>query len=268
MRARRWSGASVGRLAELLSARDQAIVADVARVRVLSGRQVERLHFADLVGRHGDRTRRRVLERLVSLGLLASLERRIGGVHSGSAGLVYCLAPGGQRWRALDTEAYQQQRFRAPGTPTERFMIHNLVISELYVGLREAERAGQLSLVDFNAEPACWWRDNEGEWVKPDAYVVVASGDVEDSWAIEVDQSTESLPTLRRKLKVYLDLVANEERGPGGGLLPRVLVSVRDERRLAAVRELVRSLPEPAERLFVLAIHSGVVEAMVNALGE
>lgn len=264
MSGRRATGAAVRRLVETLSDRDKAILADVARVRVLTGGQVDRLHFAELTGAHRDRTRRRVLERLVSVGLLATLERRIGGVRAGSAGLVFTLGLAGQR--ILKLEAIK--RTRQPGAPTNRFLAHNLAIAELYVSLREAERAQWLTLNSFHAEPACWWRDSEGEWIKPDAYAVVSCGDVEDSWAIEVDQATESLPTLRRKLMVYLNLVANEERGPRGGLLPRVLLSVVDQRRLTAVRELVRSLPEPAEQLLLLTVHNRAVEDIALVLRE
>src|SRR5262245_62962246 len=101
MAERRVTWAAVRRIAEGLSERDRAILADVARVRVLSGRQVERLHFADLAGQHRDRTRRRVLERLTALQLLTTLERRIGGVRAGSAGLVFALGAAGQRLLTL-----------------------------------------------------------------------------------------------------------------------------------------------------------------------
>jgi len=267
MSRRRVTGAAVQRIAAGLSERDRAILADVALVRVLTGRQVERLHFAELSGRHRDRTRRRVLERLVELQLLTPLERRIGGVRAGSAGLVFALGPAGQRLAAMDDHG-GGGRVRRPGTPTPRFMIHNLAVAELYVGLREAARGGAFSLVDYRAEPACWWPTSEGEWVKPDAYTVVASGEVEDSWAVEVDQATESLPTLRRKLRVYLDLVANEERGPEGGVLPRVLVTVPDGRRLAAVREVVGSLAGPTEELFATTTEEQAVPHIVEALRE
>jgi hypothetical protein len=255
---RRVIGARVAEVARGLSERDKAILDDVGRVRVLTGRQVERLHFAELAGRHRDRTRRRVLERLVHLQLLTPLERRIGGVRAGSAGLVFALGPAGQRLLAVHDHG-TGARVRRPGTPTPRFMIHNLAVAELYVGLTEAARGGAFTLTGFRAEPACWWRTGEGVWVKPDAFAVVASGDVEDSWAIEVDQATESLPTLRRKLKVYLDLVASGERGPDGGVLPRVLVTVPEAGRLRAVREVVSSLPGPAEELFAVVLEERAV---------
>jgi hypothetical protein len=264
---RRVTGARVTEIARGLGERDKAILADVGRVRVLTGRQVERLHFAGLAGRHRDRTRRRVLERLVGLQLLTPLERRVGGVRAGSAGLVFALGPAGQRLLTVYDHG-TGGRVRRPGTPTPRFMIHNLAVAELYVGLTEAARGGAFTLTDFRTEPACWWRDSEGAWVKPDAFVVVSTGEVEDCWAIEVDQATESLPTMRRKLKVYLDLVASGERGPDGGVLPRVLVTVPDERRLLAIQEVVRSLPEPASELFAVTTHDQAVPYIVEVLRE
>jgi len=263
--------AAVERVVAALSQRDREILADVTRVRVLTGRQIERLHFANLAGTHRDRKRRRVLARLVSLRLLAVLKRRIGGVRAGSAGLVFALGVVGQRLLALEANrspAVHDGRSRHPGTPTERFLKHSLAGSELYVQLVEQARAGSLSLVGFRAEPACWWRDGEGKWIKPDAYVVVSDGDIEDSWAIEVDMATESLPTLRRKLVGYLDLVERGEKGPDEEVLPRVLVSVPDKQRCRAVRQLVRGLPPPADELFVVTLHDLVVAKLGEVLRE
>ena len=250
---RRVTWAAVGRIVEDLSQRDRAILADVGRVRVLTGQQIGRLHFAELQGAHRDRTRRRVLERLVSLQLLATLERRVGGVRAGSAGLVFALGPAGQRLLVLEQNG-SDGRVRRPGTPTDRFLGHNLAVAELYVSLVEAARAGALTLATFDAEPDCWWRDSEGEWIKPDAYVMVSAGDVEDCWAIEVDMATESLPTLRCKLTTYLNLAANDERGPDGGVLPRVLVTVPNQRRRAALHDLVSGLPPPASELVTVVL--------------
>src|SRR6266536_5163029 len=246
--SRRVTRAGVERVADGLGERDRAILASMSRLRVLTGRQVERLHFAGLGGAHRDRTRRRVLERLVGLGVLAPLERRIGGVRAGSAGLVFALGPVGQRLPGLmPTKGLDWmttvRRSRRPGTPTERFLKHSLAVSELYVHLVEHARGGLFQLITFRAEPACWWRDSEGMWIRPDAYVVVGTKEDrkaddawEDLWAIEVDMATESLPTLRRKLTAYLDLVEQGESGPDGGDLPGVLITVPDKHRLRDVR--------------------------------
>ena len=83
-----WAAAE--RIAERCSERDQRIVEELARVRVATARQLERLAFAELSGQHRDRTRRRALTRLVEWGLLTTLERRIGGARAGSVARYSC----------------------------------------------------------------------------------------------------------------------------------------------------------------------------------
>lgn len=75
----RTTAAYVRELAELLSSRDIAVLRDLARVRCLSGQQLERLHFHSLGATNRDRARRRVLNRLIELSLVTSLARRVGG---------------------------------------------------------------------------------------------------------------------------------------------------------------------------------------------
>lgn len=60
--------------------------------------------------------------------------------------------------------------------------------------------------------------------------------------------TTESLPTIRRKLRTYLDFLARGGHGPRG-VMPRVLVAVPDHNRTAAVRAEVAGLPPPATDL-------------------
>jgi hypothetical protein len=60
----------VRELTELLSSRDVVLLRDLARVRCLSGQQLERLHFHDLGPANRDRARRRVLNRLIDLSLV------------------------------------------------------------------------------------------------------------------------------------------------------------------------------------------------------
>jgi protein involved in plasmid replication-relaxation len=270
MHERRLTRAVIEGIAAGLTERDWAIMNEVARVRVLTGRQLQLLHFSDLQGAHCDRTRRRVLSRLTSLTLLTPLERRIGGARAGSAGLVFALGPAGQRLvaPAADTRGTPIPRARQPQTPTDRFLGHCLAISQLYVDLVLATRLGQLALQTFRGEPAAWWQDDSAAWVKPDAYVVVGQGDVEDAWAIEVDRATESLPTLKRKLLVYLDLAARSDDGPDRSGLPRVLITVPHEPRQRAVHELIRGLPPPADQLFAVVAQDRAVQYIVRVLRE
>lgn len=264
--ARPATAAYVVSLLDGLSTRDLAILLDLGRVRVLTGRQLERLHFHDLAAPNRDRARRRVLNRLISLSVITTLERSIGGVRAGSAGLVYALDAVGQRLLMLLISEGQKSA-RRPWTPGALFLNHTLAVSELYVRLREAERAGQLELSGFLAEPACWQRTASLGTIKPDAYALVAAGEVEDAWRLEVDRGTESPGTLRRKLNLYLLAAQAGVTGPDG-ILPRVLVTVPNERRLTTVRSITDSLGANAARLISVSLHEAAIPFLVQVLRE
>lgn len=243
-----------------LSRRDIAILCDLSRVRLLTGAQLERLHFARLANKNArGSARRRSLGRLVGLGMVSTLPRRVGGERAGSAGLIYTLDARAQRERALwqpATDPPQPTRARRPWAIGWLFVSHGLDVAELYVRLREDERAGRLTLLRFDAEPASWHQTFDG-LMKPDAYVVLEANGWERHWWIEVDRATESLPTLSRKLDRYLDLFKSGQPGPDG-LLPRVLVTTPDARRRQQVQGLLTQLPASGEVIRVADFESAV----------
>lgn len=256
-------------IAERLSSRDQAILFDLARVRVLTGSQLTRLHFAELAPESRERTRRRVLARLTEAQLVATLERIIGGARAGSAGHVHSLGlAAGRVLLLLGASTYRDglpSHTRTPATPGSLFLAHALGVSELYVELREHERSSELTLAHFAAENAAWWPDGRSGAIKPDAYARLRRGDVEDCWWIEVDRATESLPTLKRKLAAYADFARTGQLGPDD-IVPRVLVSVPHDRRLADVRDLVAGLPVPGAELILPALHDQAASIMIDVL--
>ncbi|OHV54633.1 hypothetical protein CgIS1_12035 [Frankia sp. CgS1] len=256
-------------LVDQLSDRDRAILYDVGKVRVLSGAQLTRLHFHDLTATSRDRTRRGVLARLAGHDLVAPLDRAVGGARSGSAGYVYALGVAGQRaLPLLHADAVGlPTRARRPWTPGQSFLKHTLAISELYVQLVEAERAGRLTLTRFAAEAGAWWPDGAGGLVKPDASACVAFGDVEDSWLVEVDRATESPETLYRKLRRYVDFAGAGQLGPDG-VTPRVLVTVPHDRRLQVVRDILARLPPPADQLLAAVLFDEAVKQVGRVLRE
>jgi len=258
--------AAVDRVAQALTFRDEQIVRELGRLRVATSLQLQRLLFAELGGEHRDRTRRRVLARLVSLGVLATLDRRVGGVRAGSAGLVFMLDVLGRRLlQQLRFTAGESSRPRHPGTPTDRFLRHSLTVTELYVRLVEGARASSVSLDHFETEPACWWQDGVGGWVKPDAALTLSTAEFEDHFNIEIDLATESLPTLNRKLRAYLDLY---DRGQvnAAGVLPRVLITVPDDRRREATDRLIQRLPAPADQLLHVLCFENAAAHLLNEM--
>ena len=98
MSSERLSRRGVEMLANRLSARDRAIIGQVAKLRLMSARQIESLHFTDADHEShlaAARACRRVLERMVQHRLLTRLDRRVGGLRAGSAS--YRLLPGPHR---------------------------------------------------------------------------------------------------------------------------------------------------------------------------
>lgn len=259
--------AYVERVEQRLSARDWAILETVNRLRLASGSQLERLHFADLSTSSRPVVRGRVLRRLMDWRVLGPLPRRVGGTHYGSSTRVYGLDSTGARLlsgRSI-AEPGSATRVRFPGSPGERTVRHTVAVAELYVQAVEQATQRGASVVNFDAEPASWWPNGLGGWLKPDAYVVVAAGDVRDHYWCEIDLSTETVPTLRRKALTYLEFWQRGEDGPEQ-VVPRVVFSVIDARRAEAVTTMLAHLPHPAEEMFLVSIAESTANQLLSGL--
>jgi Replication-relaxation len=257
------SARGVAQTRERLSERDLAIIKRVAELRLMSARQIQALHFPD--AEHDNeqaatRARQRVLARLIRERLLIRLDRRIGGVRAGSAGLVLALGPIGQRVLAIDSPR------RRSYEPTLRFVDHTLAVSQLVVDVSVASRHGLLDVLECQAEPRCW-REFSGmggrRLLRPDAFLALGSGRYELRWFIEVDRSSESLPVIVRKCRLYADYYqSGKEQTAHGGVFPRVCWIAPDELRAERLRHAIardRTLPEG---LFVVTTAAGALDIL------
>lgn len=254
-------------LAGLLGPRDRTVLDALGAVRILSGSQLERLAFDEIAPSARGRIRRRVLGRLIECGLVVTLDRRVGGVRAGSAGLVYALSAAGQRLLAIESDTRTTRR-RQPHTPGALFLTHALAVSEIYAGLvQTVRRVPGLRVEHFAVESAARWKPSRSEEqiLRPDALAILALEEVEDVWWLEVDRSTESLPRLNGMLHRYLEFAVSGSVGPGG-VVPRVLISVTSPQRQAAVKGLIRRLPPPADELFVVVQEDSVAPYLVREL--
>lgn len=265
------SARGVAQLRERLSERDLAIIWQVAELRLMSARQIQAVQFP--LDEHGSlsaatRARQRVLQRLIRERVLAALERRIGGVRAGSAGLVLALGSLGQRLLALDgprRRAYE---------PSLRFVDHTLAVAQVIVDVQVAARVGRLELLDCQAEPQSWrhFSDIAGQRVlRPDAFVALGVGEYELRWFIEVDRGSESLPVIRRKCQLYAAYYQSGREQTAHGVFPRVCwiapAAARAE-RLAQAIVSDRHLPT---RLFVVTTATeaeGVLREVTRAEPE
>lgn len=257
----------VEQLAERLSPRDWSIIFTVNRLGLISGLQLERLHFDKLSSVRSRSVKRwQVLKRLADVGVLAPLARRVGTAHRGSMPLCYALDSAGQRLVQLRANRESSEiHARRPRLPGDRFIEHTLAVSELYVTLVEQSRLGGFALAEFQAEADAYWPDGARGLIKPDAFVRLERGDDADYWWYEADLATESLPTIHGKLLAYLDFVQRGQLGPDD-IVPRVLIGVPTSKRRAAVQSVVDALPEPADALFLVTDMSSVAQVMIDEI--
>jgi hypothetical protein len=253
---------------EQLSPRDLAVVAALAELKFLTTRQLERWHYLGITPLARARAARRGLERLTALGVLARLERRIGGVRAGSAGYIYTLDLVGQRV-AVRYGWLRPKRTRRLREPGRTFVRHVLAVAELHVRLIEADRAGNLELIERESEPTCW-RAYVGPGggplvLKPDAFAVVATPELELSWFCEVDRDTESAATIERKLSAYIAYWRSGREIANRGVQPRTLWLAPTARRVGQLGGAIARLPEQARPLFAVAHFDRAVEIMWGA---
>jgi hypothetical protein len=259
-------------LAERLSDRDYAILSSVERFRLLQAEQVRRLYFHEISSHAGSaRICRRTLARLLEHRLLHRLERRVGGIRSGSSGTTYATTATAKRLLAhRDGNGIPSNR--GPYEPTATFVAHTLAIAELYVELVEHHRQHRLELLRFETEPGCW-RSYTGATgaavtLKPDAHVVVALGEFEYGNFVEIDLATAGRHALQRKLESYLAYHRSGREQQREGWFPRVVWITTSDARANVLRELITALPTSVQPLFATGDRADAVALLTDAATE
>lgn len=264
------TAAWVEHLSRELTERDLAIVATLDRVRVATAGQLRRLHFTGQSPRANARQAQRRLRILVELGVLAELDRKVGGAGGGSAQSVYALDVAGQRLGAACGPA-GGRRLRRPWTPGLPHLAHTLDVTEVFVQLREWERAGRGNLLAFDGEPSCW-RVFSGlggarTVLKPDAFAHCADAEYEHFAFIEVDRATASLPAIQRKLGIYARYVRVERESARFGAFPRIVFLAPTEARRVALTETIRG-SDAMRDIAVAHLFDDAVGAMTGIAGR
>jgi hypothetical protein len=243
-------------MAERLGDRDIAVLASLREFRLMTGNQLLRLHFRGSQQATQARKARAALSRLTELRVIVRLERHVGGVRAGSQGYLYELSGLGQA--VLDLDDAEPRRHRRPTGTTIPHQSHVLAVTELAVCLHEAAASGRCVVDEFRAEPGCWRRfgglGGGHRILKPDAFVRLGIGDYETSAFIEQDMATESLPTIGRKLAVYLDYWRSGVEQQLYDVFPRVWWLVPHTKRLVAIKEAIQQLPYETRELFTVVL--------------
>ncbi len=229
MSRRRIGHRQLARMRDQLSRRDTAVLVSLADWRLLTVRQIQRLHFGEHASEAtANRICRRVLTRLADHNLVRHLERRIGGVRAGSAGHTYALTPLGHR--LLDNR--DRNRWHEPGIS---FVTHTLAIAELASQAVHLATQGDDYLdIEVTPEPRVWRRFHDGHSavvLKPDLAVDLADPQRQRSWFVEVDLDSESRTVLEAKCRLYTSYWRTSIEQAERGLFPRVLWVAPDQAR-------------------------------------
>jgi Replication-relaxation len=258
----RVTNADVERLAAELPERDLALVETLDRLRVATASQLRRLHFTSGTEAANARQAWRRLRSLTDLRVVAVLERRVGGGRGGSSQAIFALDTAGQKLASACGPA-GGRRHRRPWTPGNQFLAHAVAVTELYVELRERERAGRGEVLAFDAEPLCWRRftgiGGATAWLKPDAFVRFGVGEHEHACFVEVDRATASAPTVARKLDCYRRYWQTGREQERFGVFPRVVLLAPHDARRAVLAEAVARQPDESQFLYRAGLHAEAV---------
>ncbi len=263
---RRLSAAGLVALAGELSERDRAMTETVARLRLVSCKQLEVLFFAE-VARTSSRARlaRRACARLVEHGVLGRLERRVGGVRAGAAGHVYYAAPAGLRLVAY-WQGEGLRRPRARYEPTRAFVRHAIGVSDLYVRLVVADREDDaLKLLAFESEPAQVFVGPGGarSVLRPDAFARLGVGADHASELhafLELDLGSEGRQVLARKCRAYIAAW----RSGIAPVFPMTIWVATTERRAEVLREVCASMPPETWKLFAVTTPERLIDLLAG----
>lgn len=230
-------------LGVLLGNRDQAILLSLETYRLLDSRMIQRLHFADHVSDlAAARATTRAMQRLQYLGVVAPLQRRIGGVRRGSASYVWQLSSAGDRYLRSTRGQGPRRRYVEPSLT---FLNHTLAVNEIAVALLEAGRNVRgFAVEELTVEPDNWrsflGAGGETRWLKPDLHVVTthtdAEGEYEEHTFLEIDLGTEHMPRIQAKCRVYATYANTGRYQAEHGLFPEVVWLATDRPRRAAIR--------------------------------
>ena len=258
-------------LLAMLSERDLQILRLVRQHKFITTRQLQRLLFhAHATIDAGTRACTRTLQRLRHRHFLHRIDRPIGGIRGGSGAYVWALDSAGDRVTRSSGSGEDDKRRRV-FEPTQLFLAHTLAVVEARVLLTEGARTGRFELAHVDTEPSNWrsyiGRGGEPLLLKPDLSVVTTTGDFEDHWFFEIDQGTESLPTLLRKCRAYATYKNSGQEQVRSGVFPLVVWILADPSRRRRLRQQIANEPRLDTRLFhVIAPDElvGVVAAPPN----
>jgi hypothetical protein len=245
---------SIATLKSMVTPRDMEILRLIREHRFLTTKQIQRLLFWDHASPGAAiRACIRVMTRLELRALIFKLSRQIGGIHAGSGSYIWGIDDAGDRLLRAENTTNDTKRQRT-FDPSPLFLAHTLAVGETRVMLEEAAHRDELELVAVTTEPTNWrafvGRGGTTQTLKPDLHAITALGNFEDHWFIEIDNGTESLPTVLNKCQTYQRYFESGREQQASGVFPKVVWLMVDARRRSSLLSAIASDTRLDERLF------------------
>ena len=246
-----------------LTDRDRQVLDLFSVVQMATGAQIRRLVWGE--SDSASRSARRQLAKLIDLRVVSRLPRRPGGVRTGREGFVYLLDVVGQQ---LTSDRLP----RRPRQPNPSFVEHSIAVTECLIILRAMALRGTVELIHFETEPWCW-RHYVGpggapKVLRPDAFVITASGEWEDRWYLEVDRGTEAPSRIRTKSMNYVSYWQSGKEQAAAEIFPRVLFVVPGGARLNQIVSALSEISADHWKLFQVTTTERFVDAIEGGAGQ
>ncbi len=249
--------------AKRLTDRDRAIVATLASVRLATAEHIRQLHFATGSPISTGRDCRRVLNRLIGLGVVSVLDQGQRRSNGGRWPHYYRLGSVGQRLVWPERRRYPQ--ILPMGS---QFRAHILALTDLYVAIHVAASSGAVEIRRCQTEPRCWRRTSalRSGTLKPDMYLLLGRQRVIQATFIEMDMATEPPVRIRAKLNQYYDYWASGREQERTKLFPRVLFLVPNQTRLTQIQQIISDQPKYMQALFTAALQADAIPTLIGGL--
>ncbi|MCW6677486.1 replication-relaxation family protein [Aerococcaceae bacterium NML180378] len=239
-----------------MNPQEVAILTLLAECRMATTHQIARLVFSDSISQRSSlRRANRTTRSLAQRQLIYALPRKIGGWTKGSASYVWRVTHRGLH-ELKKIHSHLSLKYRNRYYPTQHHVEHTLAVTELFVQLKELERQSHVTVLAFQFEPKSWRsyanRLAEIRHLKPDAYVVVALGEFEDSYFLELDRSSESLNRVVNTCKKYIHYYHSGIEQRERDIFPFVVWVVPDIKRQKAIQSAIDEALHQFQALFTV----------------
>lgn len=221
---------------------DYELLSLLNHCRYITTKQIVRLYFPDNTLKTATRRANLFTKKLSNLGLIAHLERRIGGIRAGSGSYIWYLTHKGTKV-LHEIEPNVKLRFKNKYEPTQHHLKHQLFVMQIFVELKTLDLEKKITLETFSFEPKCW-RSFEtllsNSTLKPDAFTKLTVGDFEDSYFFEADNATEHIGRVVAKCKQYIQYFNTGIEQRENEIFPLVIWIVPDEKRKLAILNRIK----------------------------